>query len=70
MIDAVRTRGVWVLRQPRHLGGRLDVLVELIDGTYRIVYSEDASHDHEGPTSHYVHAGSFGDRPVHELTEA
>jgi hypothetical protein len=54
-VKTIEIQGIWVIKATEHNGGRLEVLVELADGTYHEAWAQDAIQDHDGPISHYVH---------------
>lgn len=64
----IEIRGVWLTKEPAHLGGQIEVLVELPDGTHKAAITGYAC-DHDGPISHYVHPGGIEAAPVREFTQ-
>ncbi|MFY1595470.1 hypothetical protein [Micromonospora sp. WMMD737] len=66
-MDTIEIKGVWLIKDTAHNGNRLEVLVELTDGTLRTAITDTAD---DGPISHYVHPTGILNAPVHPLTHA
>ena len=61
----VRIRGVWLVKKHEHLGGHVQVIVQLVDGSYRVA----VSHKNPGDNliSHYAGASGVATWPVYEV---
>lgn len=65
----IQIQGIWVLKDTDFNGGRLEVLVQLADGTYHCAWAQDAIGDHIGPISHYVHPAGILKGPLRTFDE-
>jgi AICAR transformylase/IMP cyclohydrolase PurH len=62
-VKTIEIRGVWLLKATAHNGNRLEVVVELADGSQRLAIAEVAD---DGPISHYVHPAGIVNAPAWE----
>lgn len=60
-MKTIEIRGVWLIKATAHNGNRLQVVVELADGTQHVAIAEVAD---DGPISHYVHPAGIIRAPV------
>lgn len=60
-MKTIEIRGVWLLKATAHNGNRLQVVVELADGSKHLAISEVAD---DGPISHYVHPAGIVAAPT------
>ncbi len=60
-MKTVEIRGVWLIKATAHNGGRIEVVVELADGTHCLAIDEVAD---DGPISHYVHPSGIVTSPL------
>lgn len=65
-MKTIPIKGVWLIKTTAHTGNRLEVLVELADGTKHVAISEVAD---DGPISHYVHPTGIITSPVRDFAE-
>jgi hypothetical protein len=63
-VKTVEIRGVWLIKATAHNGNRLQVVVELADGTTRLAIAEIAD---DGPISHYVHPAGIVAAPEWDI---
>lgn len=56
----IEIRGVWLIKDTAHNGNGLRVVVEMADGSKRLVIDEVAD---DGPISHYAHARGIPGKP-------
>jgi hypothetical protein len=64
--ETIEIRGVWLIKEPEHLGNGIQVLVETADGKHHIAIEETAD---DGPISHYVHPAGIEKAPVRTSVE-
>jgi hypothetical protein len=64
MVETIEIRGVWLVKQPEHLGNGIQVIVETGDGVHHVAISERCD---DGPISHYVHPAGIRRSPVREF---
>ena len=63
-MKTIEISSVGLIKDHAHLGGKLQVVVQMTDGTYRVVVDETAD---DGPISHYVSASGIAQSPERDL---
>lgn len=65
-MKTIEIKGIWLIKATAHNGNRIEVLVELPDGTYRAAITEVAD---DGPISHYSHPAGILAAPARTFDE-
>jgi hypothetical protein len=60
-VKTIEIRGVWLIKSTAYYGNRIEVLIELADGTHHIAITDIAD---DGPISQYVHPSGIVASPI------